>query len=394
MPRIDLPTLFMVSTALFVLVAVMFFVTWHQDRRNNDAMLHWAGAHLAGAPACVLLALRGEIPAWASIGLANTLVLLGFGLLLSGALTFEGRRHRWTAILVGPAIWLASTQIPFVWDHFSHRVILISLLIFSHAVTAGVVIWLGQRREALPTRPLVAIVLALVAVAHLSRLLLTTRAPVSESFATLGQGWTAFVAMQILLQEVLLGYALLAMVKERAESRQRRAAEVDVLTGALTRRAFIERAEARLAADPTRGAVAIFDLDRFKVINDTHGHLAGDRVLAAFAALVRARLGADDLFGRYGGEEFALFLADTHVGSAWRFAEEVRRDYAGLGLEFAGRPIRTTVSVGIAVVPMIEPNLDRLIASADAGLYVAKQSGRDRVETTTTRSPGAGHAAA
>lgn len=380
MPTIDLPTLFLVSTALFVLMTVMFYVTWRQDRRNNAAMLHWAAAHLVGAPACVLLALRGEIAPWASIGVANFLILTAFALLLAGVLVFEGRRLRPAVLALGPAIWVGATQIPFVWDHFSVRVVLMSALIFVHPAVAAMAMWSGRGREPLPTRPFVAALLGVVALTHLVRIGLTWSVPVSESFAVLGRGWTAFVAVQILLQEVLLGYGLLALVKERAEHRHRRAAETDGLTGVLTRRAFRERVAARLAVEPDRGALLIFDLDRFKSINDTHGHLAGDRVLADFAAVVGRRLDPDDVFGRYGGEEFVLFLTEADVWTAWRRAEEVRRDFAGLGIRHAGRAIRATVSVGVAAVPMIGPDLDRLIASADAGLYVAKRTGRDRVE--------------
>ena len=381
MPTIDLPTLFMLSTALFVLMAGMFFITWRQDPRGNAAMLHWTGAHLLGAPSCVLLALRGTVAPWMSIGVANGLVVIAFALLLSGALVFEGRRARPAVILGGAAVWAVATQLPLVWNDFSVRVVLISLLISGHVAAAAVVIWRGRTTDPLPTRRLVAGLLALVSLAHLARMALSFDAPPSESFAVLGSGWTAFIAMQILMQEVGLGYALLALVKERGEARQRQTAEVDSLTGAFTRRAFFERAEARLAASPSCGAVMIFDLDRFKSINDTHGHLVGDRVLADFARVVASRAGCDDVFGRVGGEEFILFMADADLAAAWRVAEDVRRDFAALDIHEGGRSVDATVSVGVAAVPLVEPDLDRLVASADAGLYAAKQSGRDRVET-------------
>lgn len=380
MPTIDLPTLFMVSTALFVLMAVMFLVTWHQDRRNNDAMLPWAAAHFLGAPACVLLALRGEISAWASIGVANFIVLTAFGLAVAGALTFEGRKVRPSVVLGAATVWLAASQLPVVWGNFSVRVALISAMITGLSFTAAAIIWRGRKREPLPTRPLVALLFAITGTAHLGRVGLSFHTPVSESFAVLGHGWSAYIAIQILMQEVLLGYALLAMVKERAEQRQRRAAETDALTGVLTRRAFGDRAAARLAGDPKHGAVLLFDLDRFKGINDTHGHAAGDRVLSDFAERVALRLGADDLFGRWGGEEFAVFLARADITTAWRVAEEIRRDLAERPILHGGVEIEATVSVGVAAVPLIEPDLDRLVASADAALYLAKKAGRDRVE--------------
>lgn len=379
MPTIDLPTLFQLSTALFGLMAAMFFVTWTQDRRIHRPMLHWAAAYAMGIPACVLLALRGEIAPWLSIGLANVAVLVGFGQLLAGTLVFEGRRPHPILAFGGAALWILANQTTAIGGDFSTRVVFMSLLIFAHAAAASLLLWQGRRVEPLPTRRLAVGVLAVVAVTHLARILLTFGDPVQESFAALGRGWTAFISLQILLQTVLLGYALMALVKERGEFRQRMVAEIDSLTGVFTRRTFLDKASLRLAARRDRGALLIFDLDRFKAINDTHGHPAGDRVLVVFAEVVAGVVGPDDVVGRLGGEEFAVFLADADFVAAWRIADEVRRSFAGRDIRHGGRPIAATVSVGVAAVPLIEPDLARLLASADAGLYAAKHSGRDRV---------------
>jgi diguanylate cyclase (GGDEF)-like protein len=102
-------------------------------------------------------------------------------------------------------------------------------------------------------------------------------------------------------------------------------------------------------------------------------------VLTDFASVVRRCVGGGDVFGRWGGEEFALFAADADLAAAWRLADEIRRAFAELGIRHDDRTIVATVSVGVAAVPMIEPDLDRLIASADAGLYLAKAQGRNRV---------------
>lgn len=382
MPTIDLPTLFLLTTALLVLMGAMFLVTWSQDRRGNLAMMHWGVAHLLAVPGCVLLGLRGQIPDWASIGAANVLILLAFGQLVVGVHAFEGRRAHPLVGFGGALVWLLVTQIPFVWTAFAHRVAFVSFTIGCHTAAAAWLFHLGRIQEPLPSRRIAVGLLALISLTHAVRIGLTLGGPASidGTYATVGSGWVAFVAVQMVLQTVLLGFVLVSLVKERAEDRQRRAAEVDGLTGVLTRRAFRDRAAARLEADASRGALLIFDLDRFKTINDTHGHLAGDRVLAAFAEVVSRRLGPDDVFGRYGGEEFALFLATADVGAAWRLADGIRRDFAELDLVHDGRAIEATVSVGVAAVPMIEPELDRLVACADAGLYAAKQAGRDRVE--------------
>ncbi len=380
MPRIDLPTLFVVSTALFALMAAMFAMTWSQDRTQNRAMLPWAIAHGLAVPACLLFAARGTIPGWASIGLANALTLVAYGLLLSGARLFAGRTTSPMVASAGAILWIAACTIQPFWESFPARVGLLSFLAAAYLALAAAEIGRDAQSEPLPTRRVAAAVLGTIALAHVGRVLLAAGDPLTEDIAAAGAGWIAFIGVQILLQTVLAGYALMALVKERGEYHQRRTAEVDSLTGVFTRRAFFARAGARLADDPTRGALLIFDLDRFKAINDTHGHIAGDRVLGDFAAVAERHLGPEDVLGRLGGEEFALFLADADVLKAWRVAEAIRRDFAETRIRHDGRTITATVSVGVAAVPLIEPFIDRLMASADAGLYAAKAAGRDRVE--------------
>lgn len=376
---LDLPTLFFLSTMLFLVMGVMFLVTWNHDRQGSRAMLHWGIANLMGVPVCVLLTMRGTIPDWASIGLANFILLVGFSEFLAGIIAFEGRQAHPAVSFGGPIVWFVTTQIPVAWSDFSTRVVVVSLVIAAYTGLAARLIWVGRVREPLPTRMFLTVILGLLAGTHLLRAGFTFMWPVQDNFSALGRGWTAFIAVQIMLQTVLLGYSLLALVKERAEDSQRRAAETDGLTGVLTRRAFRDRAATQLAQDPNRGAVLIFDLDRFKAVNDVYGHAGGDRVLAAFADVVRNHMAVADVFGRYGGEEFTLFLRDADADGAWQLAEDIRRDFAHLRILHEEQAIMATVSVGVAVLPVVGADLDRLVAYADAGLYAAKQAGRNRI---------------
>lgn len=388
MPTIDLPTLFFVSTALLGVMAALFAVTWLQNRRQNAAMGYWSLAHGLAMPASVMLALRGHCPDWVSIGLANTMIALSYALAFTGTRVFDGRRPQLAAIVAGPAVWLIANHVPAIYESFPVRVIVMSSIVVAYAVASGLTIRSGASHEPLPSRNLAAVVFGVVALTHLVRMALTVYVPAGESFVTRGGGWTAFIAIQVLMQSVVVGYTLLSLTKERGEFRQRLTADIDSLTGILTRRAFADRAAQRLAQTPQRGALLIFDLDRFKVINDTHGHIAGDRVLTRFVDLVKLRLGTADVFGRHGGEEFVLFLGEADIVAAWRVAESIRRDFADLAIHHDGRPIEATVSVGVAAIPLVEPDLDQLIASADAGLYAAKNAGRDRVETAAALPAG------
>lgn len=125
-------------------------------------------------------------------------------------------------------------------------------------------------------------------------------------------------------------------------------------------------------------AFVLLDIDYFKRLNDTWGHDAGDRALAAVGEALRSHLRDSDLAARSGGEEFAVLLPDTPVEGALRVAEELRRAIAeiDLGLE------RTTMtaSFGVAVLGLHADDAHALMQAADRALYAAKRSGRDRVE--------------
>jgi diguanylate cyclase (GGDEF)-like protein len=136
-------------------------------------------------------------------------------------------------------------------------------------------------------------------------------------------------------------------------------------------------------------AVALLDLDRFKNINDTYGHLVGDQVLKEVACTLNAVLREYDLAGRFGGEEFALLLPQTRATDAMRIAERVRASVAGLSLiapgASGGERVQVTVSIGVAALDGGDKReFPDLLAAADAALYRAKASGRDQVQMIST----------
>lgn len=134
-------------------------------------------------------------------------------------------------------------------------------------------------------------------------------------------------------------------------------------------------------------AVALLDLDRFKVINDTHGHLVGDEVLRAVATTLSEELRDYDLAGRFGGEEFAVLLPQTRAVDAFRIAERLRAHVSALAVfapDATGR-VPVTVSIGVAALDAgSRRELPELMAMADAALYRAKSCGRDQVQMIST----------
>jgi len=146
---------------------------------------------------------------------------------------------------------------------------------------------------------------------------------------------------------------------------------------------------ARAVRTRTQLAVALLDIDRFKVINDTYGHLTGDEVLKEIAHTLRTMLREYDLAGRFGGEEFALLLPQTRAVDAFRIAERIRSAISGLCIiapgATGGERVHVTVSIGVAALDGgSKREYAELMAAADAALYRAKSGGRDQVQMIST----------
>ncbi len=126
-------------------------------------------------------------------------------------------------------------------------------------------------------------------------------------------------------------------------------------------------------------AVLMCDLDNFKIINDTHGHAAGDLVLRHFANILHDELRKTDYAGRVGGEEFAVVLAGANVAEATVFAQRVQKQMRDTPVNANGQIIPVTVSVGIAVMQASDIDADVSLSRSDMALYQAKESGRNRI---------------
>lgn len=178
-------------------------------------------------------------------------------------------------------------------------------------------------------------------------------------------------------QTILLELAGLAM--DELELRQ--TAAQDSLTQAGTRRAFKEEAQRFVAlAKRHLGALSCisFDLDHFKTINDTYGHAAGDQVLVSVAHTTAAHVRQTDLFGRLGGEEFAILLPHTDQARAVEVAEKLRLLFRGLSFPGSHPPLSISASFGVATLDPAHDDVDALLQKADEALYAAKRTGRNK----------------
>ena len=192
---------------------------------------------------------------------------------------------------------------------------------------------------------------------------------------------TLYINLGICMIVTLLVVMLMNVSLSRYQRRIEQTATTDKLTSLLNRQAFtilMTRLMAEHGRQPRPLSMLLLDLDHFKLINDQHGHAGGDMVLRRVAGLLLQDLRKSDMAVRWGGEEFLVVLDNCDLAAAQRIAEKIRERVAQERLEIHGTPIALTVSVGVAQFSDDELP-DQTISRADAGLYQAKNSGRNRV---------------
>lgn len=170
-----------------------------------------------------------------------------------------------------------------------------------------------------------------------------------------------------------------------------RRATVDGLTETATRSHFLaqlEREWLRIKRKGGTAALVLIDLDRFKPINDTHGHGAGDAVLKTFGRIARAALRRIDLIGRLGGDEFAILLPDTDLAGARQFCERLSQEVAQTSVHHFDALLNITVSMGLTLLTEQTKDADEAITQADIALYSAKAGGRNRLAVADDALPG------
>ena len=194
--------------------------------------------------------------------------------------------------------------------------------------------------------------------------------------------WIATVAVNLTALG-LVAYVGMAIGREQRRAREdaNRLATIDPLTGLRTRPYLFGALERELARSQRTGrafCLLMIDLDDLKVINDRHGHLAGDRALRLVGDVVRAGTRLIDTGARFGGDEFVVLLPETDPTGGWVLAEKIRRGVAEAGLDLDGVHVGTSVSVGLVSCPQDGESLGELLERADEAMYRSKRAGRDR----------------
>ncbi|OAE37523.1 sensor domain-containing diguanylate cyclase [Agrobacterium tumefaciens] len=356
-------------------LAVLLGTLWlHRPARRHN--LYFAAGFLVTGVGTVMVALRGEISSFLSIQVGNTLALAAFGFWLAGLLTLERRKLAgWIAI---PALlWIAGMFVPAVRDNMVARILLYhASAATGYFMLSGILLASSERRSR--SRKVLATILILQAFAGaiVASIVIPANAaapnaiPLTSALAFSGMlGFTAIIMISA------------KIIMEDTEVRLQRLAMTDHLTGVLNRRGLLEefdRIKKRAHASDRYVALALFDIDHFKKINDRYGHQSGDAVLVHFCSIAQRVIGNRGLFVRMGGEEFALVAEVDSPSSTVALAESIRSNLRHSNITARGQAIEVTTSVGISEAVVRDADLNKMMTEADRALYAAKKAGRNR----------------
>ncbi|WP_422848221.1 GGDEF domain-containing protein [Acidovorax sp. M14] len=375
----------MIIASSLMMAASMAVVGWG---RRRDGLGRWAAALLVNAIGHLLIMLRGLIPDVLSVVVGNLMLSSVFVGMIAAVYQFQGRPVRWALLLAPPLLVLVFVSV-FI-DNFPARVSFVGLVIGLQAVWA-LLAALSHRHATVGRGQWL-----LVAGLSLEAVVLGGRALVAISTHSEATNILQSSALQTLTFLATFSVVLISSVgfvfmsRDRADENNRVLAALDPLTGVANRRSLIaalDRDVARAQRMREPMALMMVDIDHFKDVNDQYGHPAGDRVLCSVVNVLRQRVRAQDLVGRYGGEEFMVLLPDTGLTGAEQLARELCKAVEESRCPADGVPgpgIAVTVSIGVFGGRLESgDSWDMLIAAADRALYQAKNNGRNRVEVAT-----------
>ena len=325
----------------------------------------------------IFFGLSGSMPEVLSIVLANLLLYTGTVLSYMGSQRFYGQTVR---VLPWALLGVLVVAMLFWWSHVSPG--FVQRLVFFNVVMCVVFgfhirLYLRQERLGFAGRFMLAI-LVLQALSLLARLVSVAAGAAGSSLLEAGFWQNLYVTVySFTALSLAIGTILMATDAVRGEFENLLAH--DALTGALSRTAVLQATASELDRCRRHGrtmSLLVIDMDHFKAINDTYGHMTGDKVLVDFVQRTHAQLRTHDRIGRYGGEEFLVLLPETTLKAATVVAERIR---AGASMAHEQLP-SYTISIGIASSEedRAHDTVDTLIARADQSMYRAKASGRNQ----------------
>lgn len=394
---LDARALFEISLLFSVLMTIVFFVIARGAGAIVNGLKAFAYAYAAYCVFGVLMLMRGILPDFVTIVIADMALSLAILLIYDGMVQLNGLRRRWHFYQYYLCWCLAGFILfTFVMPSFSGRmtvVMLCMLIVFN--MTLSVL----RDRPAKNWQAGEWIVALSLLVSIFAGLLRGTESllyqlDIAETSIFTYQGTQALYLLINLLAIVFIALGLIVLSQDRLRADLENIAAQDALTGVQSRRLIMQMLDKLLASVGRQGmplAILMVDIDHFKQVNDQYGHRAGDEVLVSVVRRLERNIRKDAFIGRFGGEEFLVLLPDTDARQLELIAERLRRLVAQGRYNYRGQMIQVTISIGAMVVTKdnVSEHEDPLLL-ADKALYTAKRQGRDCVviyEESTINAP-------
>lgn len=380
----DIPTLFL--TIVLASATLALTVGWVAERGQRDGLWLWAIGLVTQTGAYGLLALRGVVPDWTSVVLANVLLSCALALFGESLHQFYGRRPQ-RAVLWLPVL-LSLIAFAVLIDTPPARLLVAPVIFGMQTLTLLVLLVRTRSSTAGRGKDLVFLGMATLLCVLVYRVWGSGGSTSTLTMQSAPGIFHSLTFMVVLADTLLATFGFVLMNKERADARNRQLAMFDELTGLPNRRHAMQALAKQVAVAQRSGqalAVLVLDVDNFKRVNDQHGHLVGDAALRHVAQTLLGRMRSQDLLGRIGGEEFlGLLPATAALPGGLRLAEDLRAAVAACPLIAPGTPkVTLSVSVGVAEVSLgvdTSGSAEAAYIAADRAMYRAKEAGRNRVE--------------
>ncbi len=374
---IDPRTVVLLAGVMSGFMAIILFSLKRSYPPAIKGLAEWGTACVMAAISSVLAFGLGYFPTVVAITIPRLLFPMAFLLTYVGAQRFFGvvpRVGPWLALIA--VVMLAQMWFTFVDSNFAVR------LTLSNSLAACLFLAFAdllrkQKPPSFAKRLTMAVLVTMFLIIIMRLLTLAILPPGNSIFDSTPQQLVYLTAFAFFV--VLLAVSLVLLAAERLHAEVAYLASHDSLTNALTRRHMNELCAIELERSQRHGhsmALLIMDLDHFKRVNDTYGHLGGDRVLTQFVSKVQRLLRRPDLLARFGGEEFVALLPETSLVDALAVAQRIRE-----ACDAPEPGEGCTVSIGVTTNRSSGDTIDALIARADMAMYQAKANGRNRVES-------------
>ncbi len=382
-------------TGVGVMLSITITLIW-LTRKTYPGFGAWAAGTAAWTVGFLLISLRGMIPPLFTIVLANVFLIAAAALYLEGTHRFRGAPGRRIGSLLVPlvAYALLVAYFTYVDNDTGVRIILLSL---SLALFYGVCAWellantpSGQRFSYLFTGSL----FGLHALFLFVRAIATALDPGPHDLYVPSMMQAATFLVSVFfgvawnLGFVMLNSERLEIDLKSAQVELRRLATTDYLTNIANNRCFFDQGEREIQRARRYGhplSLLMFDIDQFKKINDTYGHAAGDRVLVSITSRCKKLLRDIDVFGRVGGDEFAVLLPETDLAGGKATAERLRTAVAEQAIEAGGEVRRMTISIGVSQLAAEDRRVEEMLTRADDAMYEVKRRGGNAVTVLWSR---------